>query len=81
MLQNSLGPFLCKGVTWETFQIAGNLLSLRHLLNSIVRSSAMIEEATISNLLWTWSGPVGLLLSKFWIILLTSENDSVMSLS
>ena len=41
----------------------------------------MIEEATISNLLRTWSGPVALLLSKFWIILLTSETDSVMSLS
>ena len=37
----------------------------------------MIEEATISNLLWTWSGPVALLLSKFWIILLTSETDFV----
>ena len=41
----------------------------------------MIEEATIRNLLWTWSGPVALLLSKFWIILLTSETDSVMSLT
>ena len=60
-----MGPFLCRGLTWETFQIAGNLLSLRDLLNNIVRGSAMIEEAAISNLLWTWSGPVALLLSKF----------------
>ena len=52
----------------------------RDLLNSIARGSAMIEEVAISNLLWTWSGPVALLLSKFWIILLTSETDS-MSLS
>jgi len=50
-------------------------------MNSIVRGSAMIEEAAVSNLLWTWSGPVGILLSKFWIILFTSETDSVMSLS
>ena len=74
-----LGPLFVQG--GNAFQIAGNLLSLRHLLNSIVRGSAMIEEATISNLLWTWSGPVALLLSKFWIILVTSETDSVMSLS
>ena len=42
-------------------------------MNSIVRGSAMIEEAAISNLLWTWSEPVALLLSRFWIILFTSE--------
>ena len=41
----------------------------------------MVEEATINNLLWTWSGPVALVLSKFWIILLTSKTDSVMSFS
>ena len=55
----------------RNFPNSRKLLSLRDLLNSTVRSSVMIEEAAISNLLWTWSGPVDLLLSKFWIILLT----------